>query len=131
MFYAATFQVSHNSSVKYPVGAFVPFFFFPAQKAAAGKDFLYQHHHQIWYDLTQLMHNLPIFGLGYEQRIDHVLTLFIVLEGGTEYIVRNQTNNSLRMDTRQRFSIHVSKWNKLRRNYLFKADILYIQCLDL
>lgn len=34
------------------------------------------------------MHNLPMYGLAYEQGIDHVLTLFILLQGGIQYIVR-------------------------------------------
>lgn len=54
----------------------------------AGKDFLYLPHHQLWYDLTQLMHNLPIFGLDYEHRTDHVFPQFKVLQGGIKSIAR-------------------------------------------
>lgn len=71
---------SNNSSAKSLVGASISFW--------CRKDFLYLPHHQLWYDLTQLMHNLPIFGLDYEHRTDHVFPQFKVLQGGIKSIAR-------------------------------------------
>lgn len=80
-----------------------PFVSVTGQKSGAWKNFVYLHHHQLWYDLTQLMHNLPIFGVHCEHRT-HALTPFKVLQGGDE-----PTNSSSELCTKQPISSHVSK----------------------